>query len=840
MKIARIANVAMTVLAVSLLFACQKVKEAETDPSENVTFSVALNSKEATYAEVVVRHTGTDSQSWYGFVTTDLNSSEEDLIKAQLPQVNSKNLHVGKSQTVAIPNLEELDTYRYIAFGTDKDGKRYGTPGSLVFTSSPDYDVTFVTEVESLDSHSATINITHDGNEVLTYRGILTSDMESETSDIIAKDYSDIVKNGKLEEVLLSGTSNSIELKELTHETAYRYIIYGVYVEDEVAVYYGTPAESTFTTPIDLSLVSFSATVSGITTETAKVSVKYDAKQEDLTWYGFVSTDLTTPAETLIAAAVESITAEDYLSGAQQNLDIENLQMETEYRYIATGINSDGVYGIPADVRFTTLSQAYVNTVFSVAASDITTTGATLTITHTGEEEFKYYGFFTEDMDSELADVEVPSNADNNLVSGKEKVITVDNLKPLTAYRYVVVGRVYGNEYGTRGEVVFETADPAIHMNYEEYIGEWKVNGQVFSIVADEEGVSYKIKDFPGSSATRGGVSDIVAFYDADKGQLYVEDQDMGQYNDPSDNNYGPLVDFFAGATWATMSNGSQRYWPNYPFRTTTKSRVFTFVGMEDGTYLMRGAEGVEASTFGWLILSGSNAGGGNSYSGNVVFPATVEKFIKKAATYQDFLGKWTLGSSVITIAPKVNGSTYSITGLFGLENLYGDVHEVIANYDAERHEMYLMEQKLGEFNTADVSSFGNNQYGDCDDFLAGVFSYGGSTYIGYGLNTDEPAIIFSAFINGEDVVELIAGSCSYGPFVGFDYWWIIREGEYAGRGNSYHANGSGYDYEPLPSTMTKTSGSSSISYVRPIAPQAKLGQGWQPALESPFKAIVK
>lgn len=829
MNIARIANVAMTVLAVSLLFACQKVKEAETDPSENVTFSVALNSKEATYAEVVVRHTGTDSQSWYGFVTTDINSSEEDLIKAQLPQVNSKNLHVGKSQTVAVPNIEALGIYRYIAFGTDKDGKRYGTPGSLVFTSSPDYDVTFVTEVESLDSHSATINITHDGNEVLTYRGILTSDMESETSDIIAKDYSDIVKNGKLEEVLLSGTSNSIELKELTHETDYRYIVYGVYVEDEVAVYYGTPAESTFTTPIDLSLVSFSATVSGITTETAKVSVKYDAKQEDLTWYGFVSTDLTTPAETLIADAVESITADDYLSGAQQNLDIENLQMETEYRYIATGINSDGVYGIPADVRFTTLSQAYLNTVFSVVASDITTTGATLTITHTGEEEFKYYGFFTEDMDSELADVEVPANADNNLVSGKEKVITVDNLKPLTAYRYVVVGRVYGNEYGTRGEVKFETADPAVPMTYEDYLGKWIVDEITFTISQNVNGVSFKIDNLPGASSVKNGNSTVIAQYDSDKGQLYVMEQDLGQYNDTS---YGPVGEYFSGAYLVTLNSGNQSQWPSYPFQSSVKQKIFSFVKYDDGSYVIRSEnEEFETALFNWRILSGQYKGAGNIYNPYITLPSTVEKAPEATEAYNAWLGTWYIPTNVyqfdasgnytgdevqvlpITISEKVVNQSYLISGI-SPEN---DKYDVLVEFSAN-----------GTLSAAGqtVYTWNHSSAGEINERFVGYYGEGEDTYY-----TWEGSVVFTGKVNSNGTATLTPGTTNSGnTYNGFGFKQCYVQN---GQNVSY---GYGGDYD-LPNTLTRTA-TTSVPAVSGKAPRQALPMARR--MEAPAQFLVK
>lgn len=799
MKIARIANVAMTVLTVSLLFACQKVKEAETDPSENVTFSVALNSKEATYAEVVVRHTGTDSQSWYGFVTTDLNSSEEDLIKAQLPQVNSKNLHVGKSQTVAIPNLEELDTYRYIAFGTDKDGKRYGTPGSLVFTSSPDYDVTFVTEVESLDSHSATINITHDGNEVLTYRGILTSDMESETSDIIAKDYSAIVKNGKLEEVLLSGTSNSIELNELTHETDYRYIIYGVYVEDEVAVYYGTPAESTFTTAIDLSLVSFSATVSGITTETAKVSVKYDAKQEDLTWYGFVSTDLTTPAETLIAAAVESITAEDYLSGAQQNLDIENLQMETEYRYIATGINSDGVYGIPADVRFTTLSQAYVNTVFSVAASDITTTGATLTITHTGEEEFKYYGFFTEDMDSELADVEVPSNADNNLVSGKEKVITVDNLKPLTAYRYVVVGRVYGNEYGTRGEVKFETADYAVDAEYKDFLGNWLVqNGTKYEFVIKEKvaGQSYTISGLNASETAKYGISTpLVVEGIFAGGKLTIASQVISEpYVDPEDEK--TYTDMFCGR----YSTSAGNYYDKTMGRT-----VVTLALCEDGTVELRPGTSYSGETYVGMRFYQVPASGSAYAQDNMetALPNTAKRAAEASEAYLKWLGDWNFSGITFRIAKAEANVNYNVYGFYTNMNSF----PALVDFD-ETTGNIVFHHRLMDYtvNSTDGTTFSM--------YTTGINSL---NYVAVRTGDETELATFSMNASGN------GGTATGTTYMHSSGETTVTEIGLFGYSSSW-TKWNGWNYLTLPCNFTKAEGTSAVSAAPSFVPTPGIG----------------
>ena len=845
MKIVKIANLAITVILASLAVSCAKEQPQEEASEAPVSFTVQLNKANADYAEVVVSHDGQKDATWFGFVTSDVESPVEDLIKAQLTNVNAKSLHVGNTQTVAIRNLEEFKNYRYVAFGINADGERYGEPGNLAFNTSPIFDVTFTAKAVDVQSHEASFSVSHDGLDVLTYMAFVTEDTETDLKTLAAEHYKTLVtSDNKLQEgvELLSGPTGTCTFDSLVHETDYRFVIYGIYDNSGVVVYYGSPAEVEFSTPIDLSIVPFSAQISNIITESASVAVTYDAKDEELSWYGFVSEDLTSPAATLIAAAIGGgIAPEDIQTGKDVKLEITGLTAEKDYRYIVTGVGEDGAFGVPADVKFSTLSEAYVNCVFSIAASEITPYGATLTITHTGLDDFQYHGFFTEDLETALEDLETPENADSDLMSGVEKVLKIEDLQPYTNYRYVVIGRYNGNEYGHRGEVTFKTADNAVPMSYEDFIGEWKLDGKVFAVQQKEAGVSFTLIDLPGSSATRGGVSEVEALYDSERGIMYVMDQDLAQYDDPSSNGYGPLMDFFAGAKWTTMSNDTQRYWPVYPFRSDEKSRVFEFIKTDQGEYVIRGAEDREACVFGWLILTGENAGAGNAYSGEIVFPATVTRFVKKEATYEDFLGQWNFGSSVIRIDPKVNGSTYVVTGLVGLNSLYGDIHEVIANYDPERHEFYVMEQKLGSFDTADVAAFGSNQYGICDDFFTGIFSYGSSVYPAYGYNVEDSSRLFTAFINGEDVVEIIAGSCSYGPFVGFDFWWIIREGENAGKGNSYNAvQGGGFDYEPLPGTMQKTSGASSVSSV-PFSGEAVISRSaGLPAGSVSFTSVAK
>ena len=736
MKIEKIAVAAMTVLcAVSLVTSCKKVKEQEKPVKVVETnFTVGLNSVQAEYAEVVVRHTGAADVTWFGFVTEDVTGPEQDLISAQLAQLDKKALHVGKSQTVAISNLKEYESYRYIAFPVNEAGETFGKSGSITFSTSPKFDVEFAAEATDVQCHEATFSVSHEGNPILTYTYFVTDDVKTEASVLAAADFAEKVSDGKLAEgvELLSGNTQSVTVEDIKDESSYRLIVYGIYDNNGTCVYYGTPADVAFVTPLDLVGVYFSAAVSNLTKNSADVAVSYSAKATDLTWYGFVTTDVTTAASALVAEKVAAATEADWQAGPK-TVQLTGLTPDTEYRYIATGINAQGVFGTPADVKF-------------------------------------------------------------------------------------------------------KAEDPDKHSAYEDFIGEWKVNGVAFTVSAKETGSTYTIDGFPGASSARGSIKSIVAQYDSTDGVLYVEDQDLGQYNDPSTYNYGPLKDFFAGAKWATMSDNSEQYWAVYPFQSSEKNKIFTFVAMKDGTYELRPAGEVEATCGGWVILSGTYAGQGNVYGGVVELPASVTKVDKVAAQYTDFLGTWKFGSEVITISQKTAGSTYSITGFSGQSSIYGDNKVIVGNYDAAKKEFYIMEQKLGAFNTATAGNF-SEDYGDCDDHLSGYFPYGSSGYFAYPFNTDTPARLFTAYLNSKGEMEVISGACQYGTFSSFDFIWVIRNGEYAGKGNNYTYPDHGYE---IPSQIFKTSSTSAVTSVSSEQPVRVSKVGSTRAPQAPFFSIAK
>ena len=804
MKIAKIAAVAMTVLcAVSFVSSCQKEKKEEPVAPKEADFTVALGSVEAEYAEVVVRHTGAKDATWFGFVTDDVTTPEQDLINAQLAQLDRKALHVGKAQTVAVRNLQEYVVYRYVAFAVDESNQTYGKAGSITFSTSPKYNVVFTAEAASVESHKASFNVSHEGHQALTWMAFVTEDLKTEADVLAAAHYATLVNNGTLAEgvELYGGNAQTVTVEELTHETTYRFIVYGLFVEGDTAVYYGTPADIQITTPIDLSIVNFSAAISGITKNSAKATVSYDAKKEDLTWYGFVTEDLTSPATTLIAAAVQGVSAEQYGTGSGKVVELTDLQVETDYRYIVTGINADGTYGVQADVKFSTLSQAYDQTVFSVAATEVKPKEATLTITHTGLDDFEYYGFLTDDMTSALADVAVPETADANLMKGKEKTVTLENLSAITKYRYVVVGRVNGNEYGTRGEVVFTTGDYAVAASYQDFLGAWSMTQGTtyeFSIEQKVAGESYIISGLNGSETANYGIDTPLKvegkFAD---GKFTIAIQAISDvYVDPEDNK--SYTDMFCGM-YTAASDGKTYY------DKTTGQVVVTFAMLEDGTIELRpgktqGGDTYTSMRFYQVPTTGSSAYAQDSFGTQL--PNAAKHAAVASEAYNKWLGDWTIGGVNMHIAKKETNVSYQITGFYS--SFYGEL-----TFDAATGNAVFNHKKMDYT----VNSSTGVTY---DMYTTGINSL---NYVAVRDESDPSLAIFS--LNSAGTSGTVTGV----TYTHSEGQTTVTEIGLFGYASSW-TKWTGWNYLTLPCNIAKASGTSSIA--APAAFNAIPGVGVQ------------
>ena len=723
MKITKIAAFAVTALAAFVLPSCVQIGPEEEPVAEpSADFTVAKGDIEAEYAEVIVRHSGAEDVTWYGFVTEDVSSNVQDLVDAEISKIDRNHLHIGKSQTVAVRGLREAVNYRYIAFAVDAQNAYFGTAGSLVFNTSPKFNVDFTAEVAGLSSHEVTVNLSHNGHEVLTYTGFLTKDTETMAEVLAAEDFATKVTNGKLnpDVTLMSGKTLTVNQKDLEHETAYRYIVYGIFDNDGVVINYGTPGECSFTTPIDLSIVSFNAVISGITKNSADADVTYNAKQEDLTWFGFVTKDLQADAAALISARAASVTPADMLTGAQK-VAITGLDAETKYRYIAFGINAEGVFGIPADVQFTSLSAAYDATVFSAEASEITSHSATITVTHTGLEEFEWFGFFTDDLTSALSDVEVPANADQNLSKGKKKVITEDNLTPMTTYRYVVVGRVYGNEYGTRGEAIFTTLDSAVAASYEDFLGTWAMTEGTpyeFTVSKKVAGQSYTVSGLNGAETAKYGIgTPLVVEARYENGKLTIASQDISEpYVDPDDGN--TYTDKFCGRYVA--SDGS-KYFDSKMGRV-----IVTFAMQDTGNIELRpgtteDGESYIGMRFYQVPPSGSAYAQDNF---ETVLPNVAIRGAEPTEAYKKWIGNWSIDGTVYTISKGVTNQNYVMGSFYSGFNV-----SAVVDFDATTGDILFIFGETGQ----SVTASGGATY---DLYKAGSYNGG---YMAYG---DEDGVI--------------------------------------------------------------------------------------------------
>ena len=893
MKMMRFCGYALAAITGLVLVACNKPNEEEKkEETKDIVFTVAINSSGATEAEVIVRHTGTATDTWYGFLTEDVTTAQTELIAAQLGNVNAGTLHVGTSQTVPLKNLKDNQDYRYIAFGVNSAKEIYGKAGEVKFTTDADLSkAVFSVSAKEVTAHAATVSVSHEGYENNTWYAFVTTDLTTKASELLATEAA-----GVKEADLKTGKSKDVEFTELKADTQYRVIVGGV---KPSGVLFGTLAEASFETPVDPAEIAFTATVGELTKSTASFAVSYNS-QKELNWFYVVTTDLDGKAADIAAANKPG--SDKWIAGPK-TVTLENLEPETTYRFIVMGADASSVWGIPSDQTFTTLSDAYGECQFSAEVVKLEGTMATFSVTHTGSNTFEYAAFAVGDTSISLEDIlaQLPADVDQHLYTGKGTEVTIKNLEPETAYRFIVVGRVGGASFGFAADVPFETTevsyaldanwtvsydgyqegeqypelisvkaatpgksgkyivvgtkkenigtftpeeaaevmgayyeeqlqkaieagtdisgwlleDDATHgmsefeyatdyyvyalgftpdgiatghfaytslnkpdtskqLSYDDYLGTWKIDGYIWTISAKEAGKTYNIEGIPGSASIDCGNNVVVADYEAATGHLTITEQELGQYNDEE---YGAVKEYFCGA----LTSGKESLWPRYPQQADAPAKVLTFVQNADGSYTLRPNAGVEAVLFAWVIQTGANKGAGNIYKPATLLPCKDVKPIELyKASYEDFLGDWVVGDEAWTLTQKVAGKSYYLSGAAVLDDFYSEDNSLpVVEFNAEQGQITLTEQSLG-------GTWDNSNYGACEDYVSGIFEYSGKVYPAYPLNTNTPAVIFTGVMEEKGKVQLNAGSCKYGTFIGLGGSWVILKGSNKGKGNIY------------------------------------------------------
>lgn len=100
--------------------------------------------------------------------------------------------------------------------------------------------------------------------------------------------------------------------------------------------------------------VTFTVAATEVGETTATVTVSHDGNAEN-TWYGFLTTDVKTAALTLAYGKIADVKAEDLVTGTTATINLTDLELSTEYKYVVFGMNADGsFYGTPGEATFTT------------------------------------------------------------------------------------------------------------------------------------------------------------------------------------------------------------------------------------------------------------------------------------------------------------------------------------------------------------------------------------------------------------------------------------------------------------------------------------------------------
>lgn len=128
---------AVAALVAIAFTACSEKGGAET--GADITIAVDVNNVTATSAKIEVSHDGKAANSWYGFVTTDVNTNELALIKAAVSDLKqgdlASQLKFSKNFVTILNALTPNTAYKYIAFGLTEDGVVYGNHGAVEFTT---------------------------------------------------------------------------------------------------------------------------------------------------------------------------------------------------------------------------------------------------------------------------------------------------------------------------------------------------------------------------------------------------------------------------------------------------------------------------------------------------------------------------------------------------------------------------------------------------------------------------------------------------------------------------------------------------------------------------------
>lgn len=121
------------------LTACQDPieEQKEKELNQNLSFTIDVASVDAEMAKIRVSHNGAAEDTWYGFVTEEVSTSDAKLISKMIEELKAGDLASQLNSTVAttvtLRDLKPQTKYKYLAFGLSETGEIYGLSSSVEF-----------------------------------------------------------------------------------------------------------------------------------------------------------------------------------------------------------------------------------------------------------------------------------------------------------------------------------------------------------------------------------------------------------------------------------------------------------------------------------------------------------------------------------------------------------------------------------------------------------------------------------------------------------------------------------------------------------------------------------
>lgn len=582
---------------------------------------------------------------------------------------------------------------------------------TMVFTLTPG----------TIEGDNAKIQVRHNADNdhaALTWYACLVEDMESSLEDVIK-----VATVGLKADKLYAGKSKSITLSDLTPETDYRFIAFGVEIEEDGTVWtYGTPAELTFKTSKNLNVI-FSASEPVVNRNTATLTVSYDkAEDPEYTWYGFLTTKVGRTTQQLIDEFVNDveIPASDLKSGKDVEVTLSDLEFSTTYYYVVTGVQlgSNGkakAYGTAAKVEFQVGEKFFLEPTWTLSHSidEVTYPGYPHKLTNTvasGSNAGKYFitvyteddiedtsnlpGFIEEILPDEVDYLKYIAEKNQKTLSDYLEEGTASDWYGLAYKKYYIFAIGLTDEGEATGAYAYMTyynePDQAAKDAYNSWLGNWLLGADSIpvEVVENELCVNYRIQGYASPIVPEG----FLASFNASDNSLVFYNHTVTIDDEGYEVQWNGLVNYQGNNV--VVSGGA------YTIGTATMSADGKSADIAAGKVTLSAGGDYTVVGMNYYAHSGSSVSYYIAYPDPILIPTTMVRASETGSEgYNKWIGNWDLvGKSVVD--PQVDSTYYTIN----ISQKFPDVSYNVSGWGYGIDKGYTFLDIPASFNSADAS----------------------------------------------------------------------------------------------------------------------------------------